>query len=144
MCYSLHFMLFFQGPEWVASGGTDGTLPFGKLCMTSSDRGSREIQILKSIAMNLSIKVDDSVNMDDDADELELLLTVKAELGALKLKQNHLQKMFEEGNDGGTTGLKIFEKMAKDLHSAKVNDEINTTMARIAQLPSMHGIVTVN
>jgi len=44
--------------------------------------------------------LDDSVNMDDDADELELLLTV--------------------------------------------NDEINTTMARIAQLPSMHGIITVN
>ena len=88
--------------------------------------------------------LDDSVNMDDDANELELLLTAKAELGALKLKQNHLQKMFEEGTDGGTTGLKIFEKMAKDLHSAKVNDEINTTMARIAQLPSMHGIITVN
>lgn len=91
-----------------------------------------------------------SVNMDhDDAEsvsscatdrnnDLELLLTVKAELGALKLKQNRVQRILEEANDGMKTGLEIINNVAKDLRSAKVkNEKINTSIERITKLLSL-------
>ena len=70
MCYSLHFMLFFQGPEWVASGGTGWHVTIWKVVYDIKRPGIERNPNLEIYCYEPKYQsLDDSVNMDDDADE---------------------------------------------------------------------------
>lgn len=143
-------MFFFQAPNWLACGGTDGIVTIWEV-VPGLDRPVIErnpnIEIFRYVPRFESLN--DSVNLEEDDaeavssiatdrnDDLELLLTVKAELGALSLKQKQVQKKLKEANDGLTAGLKVIENVAENLGSAKTqNDEINISITRITQLLS--------